>query len=159
MLSKLRSPALRQILRRQIATAQELPRSQAAGDFGEALSSRKSELDSSYRAFVEGRRESQAKQKFYEHPLDSPNHPLNFSPLRTVELMLDFVGPEQVSPHYEPLMASRRLALGSIATLFTISYFGKMSDLNWMLQSTYSGLFFYLLNYYILFEGVKFLHM
>lgn len=159
MLSKLRSPTLRHLLRRGVATGQESGPQKASGDFGSAFESRKDQFESGFRDFVESRRQKNTTQKYFTHELDDEHHPLNFSNIRTVELALDMVGPEMVSPHYEPFMASRRFALTSLAALFGISYLGKISDLNWILQSTYSGLIFYLVNYFVIFEGVKYLHM
>lgn len=64
----------------------------------------------------------------YTHPYHSGNikkptsvylnyldhHPLNFSVVKTAELFHDFIGPEQVSPHYENFMVARKYALGFI---------------------------------------------
>lgn len=40
------------------------------------------------------------------------HHPLNLSIVKTAELFHDFIGPEQVSPHYENFLVARKYAIG-----------------------------------------------
>ena len=55
--------------------------------------------------------------KAYEHPFNSVHHPLNFSAVKIAETFHDFVGPEQVSPHYENFTMSRKMLLSKIHKL------------------------------------------
>jgi hypothetical protein len=58
----------------------------------------------------------------FQHPYDSPHHPLNFSSVKNAELFHDLVGPEQVSPHYENFMMARKWAIGFWVGVFVISF-------------------------------------
>lgn len=51
------------------------------------------------------------KKHFLSLLLD--HHPLNFSAVKVAELFHDFVGPEQVSPHYENYLMSRKYLMGN----------------------------------------------
>jgi len=61
---------------------------------------------------------------------------LNFSPVKTAELFHDFIGPEQVSPHYENFMVSRKYLLIFWAGFFVINMGAATIDLNWMMKSS-----------------------
>ena len=141
MLSKIQSKRLVQLVQRNMTAS-------ATGQ---------SVLKEQYNEFHKSRREFLNSNKFFKHPLDSKYHPINFSPHRFTELYMDFVGPEQVSPHYEPLTIARQFAVNSLVTLALVSYFMKINDLNWALESTYMGLFYYSLQYFVFFEGIKYL--
>ena len=142
MLSNLHSRRLIQLVQRNLTMA--APKSVIGGHFEE---------------YAQNRREYISKNKVYTHPLDSKHHPINFSPIRYTELLLDFMGPEPVSPHYEPFTIARRFAVTSLVSLGLMSYLMKISDLNFVLQSTFTGLFYYSIQYFIFFEGVKYLFL
>ena len=107
--------------------------------------------------YLKNRNASTLKQKAYSHPMDSKFHPINFSPYRQSELFYEFIGPEQVSAHYEPLSVARHFALTSIFSVGLVGYLMKINDLNWVLESTYTGLFYYTLQYFVFVEGVRYL--
>lgn len=109
--------------------------------------------------YLKNRQNSVLNTKTFKHPMDSKHHPINFSPFRHSELVMDFIGPEQVSANYEPLSVARQFALTGIFSLGAISYFMKISDLNWVLESSFIGLFYYFLQYFVFFEGVKYLFL
>ena len=115
------------------------------------------ELNDNMAEYIRNRKAFFQNNKFFKHPLDSKYHPINFSPVRFVELYLDFVGPEPVSPHYEPFSIARQFALNALFTLGVTSYFLKVHDLNWALESTYMGLFYFSLQYFVYFEAIKYL--
>ena len=62
------------------------------------------------------------KGRAFHHPYNSDHHPLNFSSVKNAELFHDLVGPEQVSPHYENFMMSRKWAIGMFAGLGFLSF-------------------------------------
>jgi hypothetical protein len=57
----------------------------------------------------------------FHHPFNSEHHPVNFSSVKNAELFHDLVGPEQVSPHYENFMMSRKWAIGFFGGLGLLS--------------------------------------
>lgn len=114
-------------------------------DFLSTDSSAKINYKTKMAEYFETRKNRNLKQKVFKHPMDSKYHPINSSPFRTSELIHDFVGPEQVSANYEPLSVARQFALTSLFAVFGCSYLMKISDLNWVLESTYTGLFYYTL--------------
>lgn len=54
--------------------------------------------------------------KVYTHPFDYEHQPLNFSPVKTAELFYEFVGPEQVSPHYENFLVARKYLVSNFSS-------------------------------------------
>ena len=117
----------------------------------------KSDYKSRMAEYFANRSKNILNRKAFKHPMDSPHHPINFSPFKYSELFHDFVGPEQVSAHYEPLSIARNFALTSLFSVAFVSYLMKVNDLNWVLESTYTGLFYYCLQYFVFFEGVRYL--
>lgn len=120
-------------------------------------STTRAELNDLVGEYTRNRKAYFQNNKFFKHPLDSKYHPINFSPVRFAELYMDVIGPEPVSPHYEPFSIARQFALNAIFALGFTSYFMKISDLNWALESTYMGLFYYSLQYFVYFEAIKYL--
>jgi len=89
--------------------------------------------------------------KGYSHPFQSDHHPLNFSPVKTAELFHDFVGPEQVSPHYENFMMSRKYALIFWSGLLFLSFGVGTLDLHWIAKSSlFPWIFWFQLMYFFL---------
>jgi len=89
--------------------------------------------------------------KGYSHPYQSDHHPLNFSPVKTAELFHDFIGPEQVSPHYENFMMSRKYALIFWGGLLFLSFGAGTLDLHWIAKSAlFPWIFWFQLMYFFL---------
>eukprot|EP01017_Pseudomicrothorax_dubius_P004775 TRINITY_DN1104_c0_g1_i2.p1 TRINITY_DN1104_c0_g1~~TRINITY_DN1104_c0_g1_i2.p1 ORF type:complete len:443 (+),score=145.24 TRINITY_DN1104_c0_g1_i2:74-1330(+) len=91
----------------------------------------------------------------YSHPYQSDHHPINFSPVKTAELFFDFVGPEQVSPHYENFMVARKFAIYIYTGVLFFIYAIGTIDLNWMAKSAALPFLFWYQLMYILLEGRK----
>jgi hypothetical protein len=89
--------------------------------------------------------------KGYSHPFNSEHHPLNFSPVKTAELFHDFIGPEQVSPHYENFLMSRKYAMIFWAGLLFLSFGVGSLDLHWIAKSAFfPWIFWFQLMYFFL---------
>ncbi len=97
-------------------------------------------IEAKYADFVAGRKKKLEKMKVYEHPLEHPDRPINFSPGHQSFMFESLVGPEQVSTHYESFWTSRRYILTGIFSIATLNYLAKISDLNWVLRSIVAGL-------------------
>lgn len=93
--------------------------------------------------------------KAYTHPYNSHHHPLNFSPVKNAELFHDWVGPEQVSPHYENFMMSRKYALIFWGGVFALSFGASTVDLHWMAKSSIIPFVFWMQLHYFYLEGRK----
>jgi hypothetical protein len=94
-------------------------------------------------------------KKGYTHPLDEEDRPINFCSGRNFELLYDVLGPEQVSPHYENFLFSRRWAISIFGVLFGMSYGSTMMDFGWIMSSTFIPFIFYAILYYFFLEGRK----
>lgn len=88
-----------------------------------------------YAEFLEGRRATLGKRKAYVHQADHPERPITFYYADTMKQLLDLIGPEQVSSHYESFWISRRYALGGIMLATGTLALQKVTDLNWVLRS------------------------
>ncbi|EGR32882.1 hypothetical protein IMG5_067880 [Ichthyophthirius multifiliis] len=95
----------------------------------------------------------------YKHQYNSSHHPLNFSAVKIAESFHDFVGPEQVSPHYENFAMSRRMLLTFWGGYFLINFGMGSLDLNWIANSTYVPWVFWFQLMYFYVEGKKSLFM
>lgn len=104
----------------------------------------------------------------YKHPYHSTEHPISFSYYYYMKTLMEAVGPEQVSPHYESLSRSRRgliflfLYIGSITSL---SRMGSWSHNEWLRGMVFHHeyiLAFYLgvseLRHFTFMVGPKFTH-
>lgn len=94
-------------------------------------------------------------KKAYVHPFDNDHYSVNMSPVRTSEMFYEFVGPEQVSPHYESFLASRKWAIGFWATCFGLSYVSTTLDFHWVAKSCIVPFVFYGTTFYWVLEGRK----
>lgn len=74
-----------------------------------------------------------------------------------MELFFDLVGPEQVSPHYENFLHSRRFFFGLAAMYFLMYQGAYVKDLSWILQTTFMPIAFSTYTLYLIMEGRKFL--
>lgn len=97
-------------------------------------------IEAKYADFVAGRQKKLEKMKVYQHPLEHPDRPINFSPGQTSFMIATAVGPEQVSTHYESFWTSRRYVLTGIFSIASLNFLAKISDLNWILRSIVAGL-------------------
>ncbi|KAL4504177.1 hypothetical protein ABPG72_021015 [Tetrahymena utriculariae] len=91
--------------------------------------------------------------KAYEHPYNSEHHPLNFSAVKIAETFHDFIGPEQVSPHYESFAMSRKFLLTFWGGFFVLNFGMATVDLNWIMKSTYIPWIFWFQLMYFFVEG------
>lgn len=73
--------------------------------------------------------------KGYTHPFHSEHHPLNFSAVKVAEFFHEFVGPEQVSAHYENYLVSRKYLMIFFGGVFALSFGAATLDLHWMAKS------------------------
>lgn len=115
-----------------------------------------------YRALLEEENESRGKvipEHVYQHEHHSYERPVVISPVRLEEYMLDFTGPEQVSPHYESFSLSRRVALTGIGGLAALSYISRINDFDWVARSMLAPWLGYFLVLYFFFEGRKYMVM
>jgi hypothetical protein len=83
------------------------------------------------------------------------HHRLNFSAVKTAEFFHDFVGPEQVSPHYENFLVSRKYLMAFWAAFFVLNFGIATADLNWIAKSSFIPLIFYTSYLYFYIEGRK----
>merc|ERR1711976_552263 len=96
-------------------------------------------------------------KKAYQHPFVNEHYTVNINPVRTHQLFYDFVGPEQVSPHYESFLASRKWAIGAVTGTLALSYLGATLDFHWIARSMLVPFVFNMTLWYWIFEGRKFL--
>lgn len=95
----------------------------------------------------------------YTHPFHSYEKPLAMSHARNQGFYFDFIGPEQVSPHYESFAASRRVLLTTLFGYCSLTFLAKYNDLAWAIRSTLPAFIFYYLFWYALWEGRKFVFL
>ena len=95
-------------------------------------------------------------RKAWSHPYNNEHSRVNVSPSHTSELFFEFVGPEQVSPHYESFLVSRKWAIGFWTTCFTLSFFAQSVDFHWVAQSSIVPFVYYTSIYYWVVEMRKF---
>lgn len=91
----------------------------------------------------------------YTHPYHSDHHPLNFSVVKTAELFHDFIGPEQVSPHYENFLVARKYAVGFIVGLLALNIGAGTMDWNYIARSSIIPFLFWAQLMYFYLEGRK----
>lgn len=80
----------------------------------------------------------------YNHPYHSDHHPLNFSPVKNAEFFHDFVGPEQVSPHYENFLVARKWAVAIWVGYFVLMFGATTVDLHWIMKSSFIPFIFWM---------------
>lgn len=89
--------------------------------------------------------------KGYSHPYHSDHHPINFSAVKNAELFHDFVGPEQVSAHYENFLMSRKYAMIFWGGLLALTFGVGTLDLHWIAKSSlFPWIFWFQLMYFFL---------
>jgi hypothetical protein len=67
----------------------------------------------------------------------------------------DFVGPEQVSPHYENFMVARKFAIAFWVGIAALSFGVSTVDLNWIAKSSALPFLFWMQMMYLYMEGRK----
>lgn len=75
--------------------------------------------------------------------------------MKNSEFLFDLVGPEQVSPHYENFMVSRKYAISFVTTMGVLSFAVGTYDLHWVLKSCYMPIITWVACLYIVIEGRK----
>ena len=94
-------------------------------------------------------------KKGYTHPLEEVDRQINFCAGRHYELFYDLVGPEQVSPHYENFLFSRRWAISIITVFFGMAWGSTVLDFGWIMSTSFIPFLFYSILYYFFLEGRK----
>jgi hypothetical protein len=93
--------------------------------------------------------------------LGNPIHQLNpdlgvtYSPNRGVQMLLNVIGPEQVSAHYENFGMSRRVAITFWAAALSVSCLDANADIINALTSAFESFGFYAMILYTYLEGRK----
>jgi len=98
---------------------------------------------------------TQNTSKVYQHPYECSHNPLTFSWGKILELGHDYLGPEQVSPHYENFMMSRKYALTFWGGLLVLVTMMSTADLGWMARSMVFPWLIYFFYLYWCLEGRK----
>lgn len=94
-------------------------------------------------------------KKAYTHPYNNEHSQVNLTPGRASEIFFEFVGPEQVSPHYESFLASRKWAIGFWTTCLALAFVGNSVDMHWVAKSSMIPFVYYTTLFYWTFEGRK----
>jgi len=98
-----------------------------------------------------------SNRKAFKHEFNGEDQSINLNPARLDRLFYEFLGPEQVSPHYESFLASRKWAIGAVTGTLTLSYLGTSMDFHWIARSCLIPFVFNMTLWYWIFEGRKFL--
>jgi len=94
-------------------------------------------------------------KKAFSPPFENEHYEVNCHPSKFTELIHDFIGPEQVSPHYESFLASRKWAIGFWTTCLTLGYIGNSLDFHWVARSCIIPFVFWTTQFYWILEGRK----
>ena len=124
-------------------------------NFNTLLGERKDQLDSLYEEFRSTLNQKTETKRAYSHPLENEHNRIVFEYGKIEELWLDVVGPEQVSPHYENFLMSRKFAVGIWATVFAGSILSNTRDFSWIVQSSFIPFVFFASTLYFFYEGRK----
>ena len=124
-------------------------------NFNTLLGERKNQMDSLFADFKAALNEQTESRKTYVHPLDDKHQGVNFEFGKFEELWLDMVGPEQVSPHYENFLMSRKFAVGIWTTIFASSLLANTRDFSWLIQTSFIPFVFFASTLYFFYEGRK----
>lgn len=98
-------------------------------------------------------------QKAYVHPFDDLHHRPHFSPLQTLQCMLDAVGAEQVSAHYENFGRARRDLLFFWGFYFTMRLIAATPDFSYYADAMAPAAFVVFGAVYWFLEGKTYLMM
>ena len=114
------------------------------------------EVNALFTEFISNRKKRLETEKAYVHPLQDADKPINFNVDHILQLGSEFLGPEQVSMHYESFWTSRKYVLSAIASMTTLGYLYKVSDLNWVLYSMINGIPLFFLYFVYFYELPKY---
>jgi hypothetical protein len=67
-------------------------------------------------------------RKVYVHPYNCPHRMINISPIKSLQLDMDFIGVEQVSPHFENFGFARKNALLMWGGLLVMKFLAETED-------------------------------
>lgn len=98
-------------------------------------------------------------QKAYKHPFDDGHRRPYHSAVHTLQSFVDFVGPEQVSPHYENFGMARKDALTFWVGYFALTYIANTPDISFYAQSALPAWMFFFTWMYFWLEAKKALFM
>ena len=124
-------------------------------NFNNLVGEKQNQMDSLYEEFRSSLYQKEEIKKAYKHPLDNPHQRIVFEEGKMEELWLDIMGPEQVSPHYENFLMSRKFAVGIWVTLFASSTLANTRDFAWIVQSSFMPFCFFASALYFFYEGRK----
>ncbi|CAK81876.1 unnamed protein product (macronuclear) [Paramecium tetraurelia] len=93
--------------------------------------------------------------KAFEHPYNNPHNPVNMSGIKSSELFYNFIGPEQVSPHYENFLVARKYLLLTYGGLIVIGFAAGTTNLHWIAKSSFLPFLFWMQIMYFYLEGRK----
>ncbi|CAK77707.1 unnamed protein product (macronuclear) [Paramecium tetraurelia] len=91
--------------------------------------------------------------KAFEHPYNNPHNPVNMSGIKSSELFYNFIGPEQVSPHYENFLVARKYLLLTYGGLIVIGFAAGTTNLHWIAKSSFLPFLFWMQIMYFYLEG------
>jgi hypothetical protein len=132
---------------------------QSFNNFQQIVNTKRQNMDSMFEDFKERMSRPHDVDKAYSHPLDHPHNRINFDPNEIHELFYDFMGPEQVSPHYENFAMSRKYAIGIWSGLFGLSMLAATKDFTWIIQGTIMPFAFLSFMTYYFYEARKTMFM
>ena len=98
-------------------------------------------------------------QKVYTHPFDDLHHRPHFSVLRNLQCMLDVVGAEQVSAHYENFGRARRDLLFFWGFYFAMRFIAATPDFSYYADAMAPAAFVVFGSVYWFLEGKTYLMM
>lgn len=96
---------------------------------------------------------------FFLQPLASAQannlefNPISFGGGDVSQAWMDFVGPEQVSPHYENFAMSRKWAIFMSGGFIGLNVLGSVVDLHWIMASAIIPFFYWMFTSYWTLEG------
>ena len=94
-------------------------------------------------------------QKIYQHPIDNFHRKMYPGVLSRMQLSAEFIGAEQVSPHYENFGMARREALFFWGATFAMYFVATTPDIHFFARSLLLGWFFNWSYLYFFTEGKK----
>lgn len=98
-------------------------------------------------------------QKAFKHPYDDLHHRPYFSPVQTLQSMLDLVGAEQVSAHYENFAKARKDLLFFWGFYFTMRFIAATPDISYYADAMAPAAFFTFAYLYWFTEGKNYLFL
>lgn len=75
--------------------------------------------------------------------------------IKSAELFFNFVGPEQVSPHYENFLVARKYLMLTYGGLIVLGFMAGTTNLSWIAKSSFIPFLFWMQIMYFYLEGRK----